>query len=383
MDENGGVSELRKEKLFIYEFLSGEGKADEGLHADVAVEGLAMLLGVTEDFSAAGFNTTTTINSRIEHLSGKFESRGVSVRRVSFQEGVDEADYCLVIAPESGGTLYSLVKDVERKGKVHLGPGSIGVALTTDKMKTLRLAEDVGLKAPFTLEAEGVEDALRKVEEVGFPAVFKPIDGVGCEGVSVVWDERNAEVAAELAVKTSGTGKVIVQEYVEGVDASVGVIVGEGEASPLTLNAQLISRGDRGVLRYEGGYVPLNHRRRKEALRTAEMLASSIPGLKGYVGVDLVLTSREAFVMEVNPRITTSYLGVRKVMQGNIAKHIFDACTKGVTPGKVKVKGGAAFRKTSVTLESADWMVSINKEHFIVCCGRNAKEALAKAGIQL
>lgn len=373
---------LRNEKVFIYEFLSGEGTGDEGLHADVAVEGLAMLLGVTEDFSAAGFNTTTTINSRIEHLSGSFESRGVSVRRVSFREGVDEADYCLVIAPESGGTLYSLVKDIERKGKVHLGPGSIGVALTTNKMETLRLAEEAGLKTPFTLEAEGVEDALRKAEEVGFPSVFKPIDGVGCEGVSMVWDEGNAEMAAELAVRASGTGKVIVQEYVEGVDASVGVIVGEGKASPLTLNAQFISRGDRGVLRYEGGYVPLKHRRRKEALRTAERLASSIPGLKGYVGVDLVLTPGEAFVMEVNPRITTSYLGARKVVQENIARHIFDACTKGVTPGKVRVKGGAAFRKTSINIESADWKVSINKEHFIVCHGRNVREALVKAGIQ-
>ncbi|MEM2047215.1 MAG: ATP-grasp domain-containing protein, partial [Candidatus Jordarchaeales archaeon] len=128
--------------------------------------------------------------------------------------------------------------------------------------------------------------------------------------------------------------------------------------------------------------VPHKQRRRKEALRTAERLASSIPGLKGYVGVDLVLTPGEAFVMEVNPRITTSYLGARKVVQENIARHIFDACTKGVTPGKVRVKGGAAFRKTSINIESADWKVSINKEHFIVCHGRNVREALVKAGIQ-
>jgi len=372
---------LRKEKVFVYEFLSGE-EAGGGLHADVAVEGLAMLLGVTEDFSVAGFNTTTIIKSRIEHLSGEFESRGVNVRRASFVEGVDEADYCLIIAPESGGVLYSLVKEVERRGKVHLGPDSTGVTLTTDKMKTLRLAEDAGLMTPFTLEANGVEDAVSKVEEVGFPAVFKPIDGVGCEGVSVAWDEENAERAAGLAVRTSGNGRVIVQEYVEGVDASVGVIVGEGGARPLTLNAQLISHGNEG-LRYEGGYVPLKHKSRREALKAAERLASSISGLKGYVGVDLVLASRGVFVMEVNPRITTSYLGVRKIVQENIARYIFDACTKGTTPRKVKVKGGAAFRKTHTIIESADWKVSTGKDHFIVCHGKNTKEALMKAGIKI
>lgn len=372
---------LRKDKVFVYEFLSGGGVGG-GLHEDVAVEGLAMLLGVSEDFSAAGFNTTTILSPQLKHFSEEFKSRGIEVKQFSFLDGVDEADYCLVIAPESGGTLYNLVREVERRGKVHLGPDSTGVALTTDKMETLRLAEDAGLTVPFTLEAGSVKDAVERAWEVGFPAVFKPVDGVGCEGVSIAWREDEAERAADLALKSSGTGKLIVQEYVEGVDASVGVIVGEREARALTLNAQLISRGEGGRLRYEGGYVPLRHRAKGEAFKAAERLASCIPGLRGYVGVDLVLSPRGVFVMEVNPRLTTSYLGVRKVVEENIARYIFDSCTRGVTPRKVRVKGGAAFRKTS-TCEAADWKVLTNKEHmFIVCYGKNVKEALAKASIR-
>lgn len=366
--------------MFVYEFLSGEG-AGVGLHADVAVEGAAMLLGVAEDFAAAGFKTFTTISHGLGSLVGEFTGKGVEVRHFSFSEGVREADYCLVIAPESGGVLHRLVREVEGEGKIHLGPDSESVALTTDKVRTLELAESVGLNVPLTLEAGSVEEAVRKAWDIGFPVVFKPVDGVGCEGASVVWGEEDVEGAARRALEASGVGRAVVQEYVKGVDASVSVIVGKRGALSLTLNAQVVSRGEGGRLRYEGGYVPLKHDARAEAFKTAEKLVSSIPGLRGYVGVDLVLSPKGVFVMEVNPRITTSYLGVRMVIDGNVAKYIFDACTKGVAPRRVRVRGVAAFRKTAAC-EAASWRVSLSEGGtFAVFHERNTRRALAKAGI--
>ena len=47
----------------------------------------------------------------------------------------------------------------------------------------------------------------------------------------------------------------------------------------------------------------------------ARRTCRGLPGLKGYVGVDVVLTDTDAFVIEVNPRLTTSYLGVRASAQ--------------------------------------------------------------------
>lgn len=367
-------------KTFVYEFLSGEG-AGVGLHADVAVEGAAMLLGVAGDFAAAGFKTFTIISPGLGSLVGEFTNAGVEVKHTSFSEGVNEADYCLVIAPESGGVLQRLVREVEGRGKIHLGPDSESVAITTDKVRTLELAESVGLNVPLTLEFRSVDEAVGKAWDIGFPVVFKPVDGVGCEGASVVWREEEIERAARLALEASGVGRAVAQEYVKGVDASVSVIVGERGARSLTLNAQVVSRGEDGRLRYEGGYVPLKHEARDEAFKVAEKLVSSIPGLRGYVGVDLVLSPMGVFVMEVNPRITTSYLGVRMVVDGNVARYIFDACTKGVVPRKVKVRGVAAFRKAAAC-EAASWRVSLSEgSSFAVFYERSTRKALAKAGI--
>ena len=58
-------------------------------------------------------------------------------------------------------------------------------------------------------------------------------------------------------------------------------------------------------------------------------------GLRGYVGVDLVLTDADAVVIEVNPRLTTAYLGVRAALDENIAALALEACA-----GRLPDRGG-------------------------------------------
>jgi predicted ATP-grasp superfamily ATP-dependent carboligase len=52
----------------------------------------------------------------------------------------------------------------------------------------------------------------------------------------------------------------------------------------------------------------------------ADDVAKAIPGLWGYVGIDLILTSSGPVVLEVNPRLTTSYIGLRKSIGRNPAE---------------------------------------------------------------
>ena len=57
--------------------------------------------------------------------------------------------------------------------------------------------------------------------------------------------------------------------------------------------------------------------------RTALAACRSIPGLRGYVGVDLIIPSAESgrpVVVEINPRLTTSYLGYRALAENNLAE---------------------------------------------------------------
>ena len=68
---------------------------------------------------------------------------------------------------------------------------------------------------------------------------------------------------------------------------------------------------------YHGGKTPFDHPLAGKAVETALRTCQALPGLRGYIGVDLVLTESEPVVIEVNPRLTTAYLGVRSALGGN------------------------------------------------------------------
>jgi predicted ATP-grasp superfamily ATP-dependent carboligase len=67
--------------------------------------------------------------------------------------------------------------------------------------------------------------------------------------------------------------------------------------------------------------------------------------LKGYVGIDFVLTEHKPFVVDVNPRLTTSYVGLRKVARFNVAEALVNAVLRGRLPAKLETEGFACFSK--------------------------------------
>ena len=61
----------------------------------------------------------------------------------------------------------------------------------------------------------------------------------------------------------------------------------------------------------------------QRATELAERCLDALPAARGYVGVDLVLgkaaDGSEDVVIEVNPRLTTSYVGLRAMTSDNLA----------------------------------------------------------------
>jgi hypothetical protein len=240
-----------------------------------------------------------------------------------FSELAAEADATLVIAPESGGLLEVLTASVEATGKRLLGSSSQAVAIAADKALTCRILRVAGVPTPETSRVADAETLASVARRLGYPVVLKPQDGAGCHAVCVARDDRALHRAFREAARDPGGAGSVIQPYIAGVHASVSLLVDRARAVPLTLNLQRIK--GRRRLRYDGGQVPLEHPLRALAFDRALQAVSAIPGLRGYVGIDLVLTDREAVVIEVNPRLTTSYVGIRRLLQQNLAAAIIDA----------------------------------------------------------
>jgi predicted ATP-grasp superfamily ATP-dependent carboligase len=187
------------------------------------------------------------------------------------------------------------------------------------------------------------------VSELGFPLIFKPIDGVGCQGLSIVKNEHQIKEALGKLMEESLDRYFLAQKFINGTASSVSLISTGKKASPLTLNEQIVTLSPpNSNSAYTGGTVPFHHPLLEEALETAQKTVELFKGLRGYVGVDMVLTNDESVVMEVNPRLTTSYIGLRKVVNFNVAQAIVNAVLKHELPENVQSSGYAFFSKVTV-----------------------------------
>ena len=184
-------------------------------------------------------------------------------------------------------------------------------------------------------------------QQLSYPLVFKPVDGVGCNGLSLLKEESQIEKAIAKIKSESKSSYFIAQEFIEGESVSVSLLATKNTALAVSLNRQNIAMtGPEGSSSYDGGCVPLDHPFKQEAFDLAEKVVKSIYGLWGYVGVDLVLGLDMPYMVDVNPRLTTSYVGLRKVVNFNLAKAIENAVLKSNLPDRPENRGIACFLKT-------------------------------------
>jgi predicted ATP-grasp superfamily ATP-dependent carboligase len=305
-----------------------------------------MVQALLTDFRAWGkVHTVTTLDLRLDNLilpADEVVCVAPGQHEAVFSSLLARSDAALLIAPETDGVLTRLSAMVKGAGVPLLGSRPVAVTIAGDKGACHQLFRQAGLPTPLTHRVS-FADVPQVAREIGYPLVSKPVDGVGCEGVCLV--TREAELAAALALLRCVTRRqeILLQSFVAGTHASVSLLVAEGRALPLSLNGQEIETGC--PFAYRGGVVPLRHPAVARAFAVAQAAVGLVPGLQGYVGVDLVLSEEEVLLIEINPRLTTSYIGLRRVLQLNLAQAIWKACRQGVLPERVLLTGQVSFSK--------------------------------------
>jgi predicted ATP-grasp superfamily ATP-dependent carboligase len=111
----------------------------------------------------------------------------------------------------------------------------------------------------------------------------------------------------------------LLQSFVPGVPMSASFLVGEN-ARPwlIAVGIQRVPIRD-GRFEYQGGSLPAPTRCPEAQIRPA---IEAIAGLRGFVGVDFIWDpdQQHATILEINPRPTTSYVGLsRSLPPGRLA----------------------------------------------------------------
>jgi tyramine---L-glutamate ligase len=108
----------------------------------------------------------------------------------------------------------------------------------------------------------------------------------------------------------------------------------------LAVNRQKIEITPDGAFHYRGGETPVHPANEEEIVATARKTAAVL-GCQGYCGVDVVVADK-VYVVDVNPRITTSLVGIAACMREEIADLLI-AASKGAGPAEVHLSGHVRF----------------------------------------
>ncbi len=342
-------------KVVVYEHVSGGGYAEQPIPPNVLAEGFAMLRCVAADFRAAGHEVTTLLDDRLSKLNPPLAAEHkISVEharnyeRVLFDAAM-RSDATFIIAPETWRNLEATVRLTEQTRSRSLNSKSHAIIDVADKVTLYKQLQNDRFQIPKTLTFQtfGLTDIEQSIKrELSYPVVFKPADGTGCSGISLVKCEAEIPRAVAKIMAESASTYFVAQEYVSGESASVSLICNGKNAVAISLNAQNISLAKSiEESSYMGGCVPLEHPRRREAYALAEKTVELFTGLRGYVGVDIIFSGNQLFVVDVNARLTTSYVGLREVAGFNVAQAIVDAVVDGKLPSKPSISGAACFTK--------------------------------------
>jgi len=141
------------------------------------------------------------------------------------------------------------------------------------------------------------------------PVVVKPRDGVGATDTYLLTDRGAMD-------HFPANFKAIVQPYCPALPMSMAFLIGPQSVVELLPCEQSIEI-ESGKMRYRGGRV--SHGLENRVADIARQAIAVVTGLFGYVGVDVILRNNEPdLAIEINPRLTTSYIGLRQVCQQNI-----------------------------------------------------------------
>lgn len=246
-----------------------------------------------------------------------------------FEATLGTVDLVWLIAPESDGTLMALSElcyEYHEKGTLFIGCGFDATLIGTSKTLCYEALHAANI---YTLPVYAGEDLMQPdffealVKHDVSSWVAKPEDGAGCEGIRLF--DGLGDLKSWIAQEERYL-HYLAQPYQQGVAASFSMLCRNGKAWLLSCNQQHI---DCDGSRFKLSGVTVNglssYWQRFETI--ARKIAKMLPDALGYIGVDVIVdteNNNKIYVIEINPRLTTSYVGLADALACNPAKLVLD-----------------------------------------------------------
>ena len=318
-------------KIFVFEYASAGVLGATPL----LTEGYAMLKSVCSSLSAAGHEVHTFLFPEINELGIRPPADKIETYSSMHdtEKILSHVDACIPIAPDN--LLYDLTRMIEAKTSL-IGCPSKSILSCSNKDETYKIVSEISkyfdVPEYETLPLEN-DPVIEYCSEIGFPVVIKPVDGSGCEGINVIDSKEGIPDAIKKESDVSMAKKLIAQKFCEGEHMSCSIICSKSRVLPLSMNSQRIKIS--GNISYQGGISPYPCVHKEEIFEESKNIAQKLE-LFGFAGIDLLVSGDKIYFMEINPRVTTSFIALSSVMRMG---ELLVSCVEDNLPSSVNLNG--------------------------------------------
>jgi len=362
-------------RILVFEYITGGGFNKQELPDSLVSEGHLMLQALLDNLRSLSehvkdISVVVMLDSRVK---GSINTSGGDTVIIKPEQNSHEefarlalqCDAVWPIAPEFDGILQTLCQTVELSGKRLLTSPACAVAVTGNKFNTYQhlkqhhiatvptrmftiadgdiLNTDTicGLCPPLP-SGEGWGEGFQKSASRDRPQysnsdtqnlaqelaelnsakpmckieqwLVKPVDGAGCADSYILTDQQDFEQMQ------SRKGRYVIQPHIQGKKTSLSCLFKQGSGWLVCANLQQFDIIDQ---QYYLSKIIVNHHSDLSVYQDlVDTIARALPELWGYVGIDLIETPEQLFVLEINPRLTTSFVGINAALGINVAENI-------------------------------------------------------------
>jgi len=337
---------MYNQKIFIFEFVSGGGYNQVDIPLSLFCEGYAMLRTTIEDFKKLGFQIITLLDKRISHLARYLKTDMVKFVKPEddylkiYTKCVKKSPFCFIIAPEFSKHLYNLTKIAKNLNKKILSIDLSGVWLGTSKLETYKyfIANKVNTPKSYRIPLKGgkmdVDFILQKFEQFDCSLIMKPEDGAGSELIyHFTTKDQILQLFERAKTNLDIARSYIVQEFIDGDDLSISIInrttsekINTMDQIILSINAQNVQNIDSNKdSLYLGGFTPVENYKVLKKKFEKILKSMDLTSFQGYFGIDFIKKADNSIhFIEINPRLTTSYIGIRIILDFNPLEFLFN-----------------------------------------------------------
>lgn len=206
--------------------------------------------------------------------------------------------------------IMTLATDMPMRGvaktseKLHLHSISYETAVkATDKFDMIKAFKEHDVPSPWFFVVDSLDELKLHKEDVTFPCIIKPTDNAGSHGVAKVYSFQELLDNYDYSHSCSRRGKVIVEEYLDGPEVSVEVMVVNGEVNILQITDKITTEAPH--------FVEMGHTQPSRlpdeiqtAIRNVTIAACTAIGIdKGSAHVEMKVTKRGPVMIELGARM--------------------------------------------------------------------------------